>query len=265
LTRLRPRRVTNAALYALRRALARRMVVRADARVAGSAFVIDSLRALGILGDAPVSLLPYGVPLADEARTSPPGSSSRSVPRPEPPALPLRLGFIGSVLPHKGLHVAAAACRALPPRSVTLEVWGDSSFAPDYTARVRELAGAATLRFHGRFDEHDRRAVLESLDLLVVPSLGLESFGLVAWEAIHAGVPVVCSDRLPLAEAVREGGFGAVYEAPSSDELARILAGVVADPSIVASWRARLPVVKAWSTHAAEIERVYDQVVAAAR
>jgi glycosyltransferase involved in cell wall biosynthesis/GT2 family glycosyltransferase len=257
LTRLGPQRVANAALYGLRGWLGRRLVRRAHARIAGSALVIDSLRRIGILRDADVSLLPYGVPLADQ-----PSGTPRA---PSPQALPLRLGFIGSILPHKGLHVAAAACRSLPTQSVELEVWGDSSFAPEYTARVRDLAGSAVVRFRGRFDEEHRRAVLESLDLLLVPSIGMESFGLVAWEAIHAGVPVVCSDRLPLAEAVREGGFGAVYEASSSSELAAILGRVVADPSILASWQAQLPSVKGWSAHAAEIETVYDQVLVAAR
>jgi glycosyltransferase involved in cell wall biosynthesis len=254
---VRPQRVTNAALYGLRGWLARSLVRRAVACIAGSALVIDSLRRMGMLGDAAVSLLPYGVPLADQPRSAPRAPSAQ--------ALPLRLGFIGSILPHKGLHVAAAACRALPAQSVELEVWGDSSFAPDYTARVLELAGSAVVRFRGRFDEEHRRAVLERLDLLLVPSIGMESFGLVAWEAMHAGVPVVCSDRLPLAAAVRQGRFGAVYEASSSSELAGILGGVVADPSILASWRARLPSVKGWSAHADEIENVDHQVLVAAR
>lgn len=257
LTRLPPRHATNPALHAARRALARRLVSEAATRVAGSPAVVDGLRRAGILdAGAAVHVLPYGVPLADTPCTPRPSSA---------PTLPLRIGFVGSMLPHKGLHVLAAACSVLPPRSLTLEVWGDPSFDPAYTARVQQLAGHIELRCHPRFAETERGAVLGGLDLLVVPSLGLESFGLVAWEAIHAGVPVVCSDRLPLAAAVREGGFGAVYEASSTAQLAAILGTVVDDPSRIAGWRAKLPSVKPWRAHAAEIEQVYDQVIASSR
>ena len=256
LTRRPPRALWNPMLYGLRRRLVRDVVASADACVAGSSLVVRSLRELGVLGEREVVVLPYGVPVADDAT---------SKVAPSAPELPLRLGFVGSILPHKGLHVAAAAMRDLPAGRVTLDAWGDAAFDEAYARRVRSAAGEASLRLRGSFAEAARTQVLREMDVLLVPSLGLESFGLVAWEAMHCGVPVIASDRVPLAEPLRRGDCGAVYPAERTDELTRLLRELIAEPQIVTRWRANLPAVKGWAEHAGEVEQLYARALSARR
>ena len=45
-----------------------------------------------------------------------------------------------------------------------------------------------------------------------MPSLGLESFGLVAREAMHHGVPVLASDRGALPEMFDGGGVRGLFD-----------------------------------------------------
>jgi glycosyltransferase involved in cell wall biosynthesis len=243
-------------LYGLRRRLVRDVMASADACVAGSSLVIESLREMGMLGEREVALLPYGVPVADKATSSV---------EPFVPQLPIRLGFVGSVLPHKGLHVAAAAVRDLPAGTVTFDAWGDAAFDGAYAQRVRNAAGEASLRLRGSFPETARTEVLREMDVLLVPSLGLESFGLVAWEAMHCGVPVIASDRVPLADALRHRDCGAVYPAERTDELTRLLRAVIAEPQTLVRWRANLPAVKGWAEHAREVELLYARALSARR
>ncbi len=181
---------------------------------------------------------------------------------------PLRFGLIGSILPHKGIHLAVAAFRGLDPAQATLSVWGDARISPSYTAELEALASPA-VRFAGRFDEERRQETFGEIDVLLVPSLGLESFGLAAREALAQGVPVLASRRGALAELFdAETGppCGALFD-PGVDpeepgELRVWIERLIADPGIVARWRDALPAVKGMDMHAEEIETLYERLLA---
>jgi glycosyltransferase involved in cell wall biosynthesis/GT2 family glycosyltransferase len=237
-----PAALWNRLLYRYRAALTRGALQGASAYVMGSRFIRDSYLRLGLLrpGD-PVHVLQYGIELGPPA------------PRPpRRPGAPLRFGVIGSILPHKGIHVAVAAFAGIDPRLARLTVWGDPTIAPDYARELAALgaelggdadnvgdggggtpggsgaagsgatgagsggsgrAGSVTLA--GRFEEARKAEVLAGLDVLIVPSLGLESFGLVAREAMHHGVPVLASRRGALVELFEEGAAGSAAGGPA--------------------------------------------------
>ncbi|HEX5760373.1 MAG TPA: glycosyltransferase, partial [Thermoanaerobaculia bacterium] len=252
LTRLPPAALWNRLLYAARGRAGRRALRAADAWLMGSRAIHDSYRALGLLrpGDA-VHVVPYGVD------TPPPA------PRPpQEPGAPLHFGLIGSLMPHKGAHVAAAAFRGVDPARARLTIWGDRSADPAYAAEVEALGGGA-VELRARFSEDEKPAVFAGIDVLVVPSLGLESFGLVAREAFHHGVPVLASRRGALAELFADGGgAGAHFDAERPEELRAWVERLLAEPGLLAAWRSRLPRVKGMDEHAEEVEEVYERVLA---
>ncbi|MBP9826681.1 MAG: glycosyltransferase [Thermoanaerobaculia bacterium] len=247
----------NRALYRIRDRRARSVLAAADALVAGSSAILDSFRALGWLPDrVPVHLVPYGVE-----------HPSRPIePLPRVPGLPLRLGFIGSLLPHKGLHVATRALAGLPASAVTLEVWGDAAHDPDYVREAVAAAEGGAVHLRGRFAEEERGAIYAGLDLLLVPSLGLESYSLAAREALAAGLPVVASRRGALAELfVGAEACGGQFDPDRPEELRAWLERLIADPRQIADWRRHAPAVPTLAGHFAALEPIYDQVLAARR
>ncbi len=254
-TGIPPAALWNRALYAERGRLSRRALAAADAFALGSRFLRDSYAALGLLpAGVPVDLVRYGIDRTGLApRQRPEGQAAR----------PLACGFVGSFLPHKGLHVAVAAFRRIDPAVATLTAWGDPDASPAYMAEI--LAGGlpAGVRLAGRFAEAEKGALLAGLDLLVIPSLGLESFGLVAREAMACGVPVVASDRGALPEMFEGRDCGALVAPGDAAEIAAWVERLAADPAILAGWRRNLPPVAGLDEHAAEIEAVYDAVLAA--
>ncbi len=249
-----PARGWSLPLHALRAHLGRRVVWGAAAVIVGSASLAASLSELGLLAGAPhLRQVPYGIDLAG------PGPQ-RALPR-----LPLRFGFVGSLLPHKGLHVAAAAFRDLDPALATLEVWGDEDAAPAYAAEVRALAGQARIRFHGRFAEAEKVATLGGLDALLVPSLGRESFGLVAYEALACGTPVIVARGSALAELAAQLPAGAAFTPGAADELRQVVHGLIARPATLDDWARVRPNVRSADAMAAEVEAVYAEVLARRR
>jgi GT2 family glycosyltransferase/glycosyltransferase involved in cell wall biosynthesis len=216
----------NRPLYAYRFALMKSVLRKADAFVMGSRFIHRSYLDLGYLRpEDRVFVIPYGVELAPRLQRE--------------RGRPLRFGAVGSSLPHKGMQVAKAAFAGIDPGQATLMAWGDPPFA-----------------------EERKPAIFAGMDVLIVPSLGLESFGLIAREAMHHGVPVLAADRGALPEMF-EGGEppGALFDPDDPSALRAWIERLIAEPEIVDRWAAALPRVKGMDEHAEEIEEVYEQVL----
>ena len=121
------------------------------------------------------------------------------------------------------------------------------------------------VRFSGSIPEAEKTRHLSGFDVLVVPSLGLESFGLAAREGMALGVPVLASRRGALTEAFDDGVCGAYFEPGDAAGLRVWVDRLSERPEMVAEWARRLPAMKTMDAHAEEIEAVYQQVMATRR
>ncbi len=151
---------------------------------------------------------------------------------------PKRIGFVGTVLPSKGVHVLAEAMRILGRHDLELVVHGEvASFHGDtsYEARLRAAAGSVPLALRGGYRHEDLPGILAELDVLVVPSIWWESFCLTIREGALAGLPVLASDHGAMHEAVVKG-IAHGFVPGDAQDLARALGEVLDDAAL----RARL-------------------------
>jgi glycosyltransferase involved in cell wall biosynthesis/GT2 family glycosyltransferase len=250
LTKVAPAAATNRLLHAVRRSAARSAIAAADAYIAGSNAIRDDYIRAGVIPKSkPFHVIPYGVDIA--------------IPRePRAPAQrPIRFGYVGSISPHKGVHTAVDAMRGIDPSQASLHVWGDVRAFPEYVEDLKKRVGDASVIFEGRFAEDKKPHVFASMDMLLIPSIGLESFGLAPREAMTCGVPVIASAGGALSEMFAPGECGDRFPAGDVVALHQILRRLIDDPGIIDRWSARLPRPKRNDVHAAEIERVYDAVL----
>ena len=251
LTKVTPSPITNRVLHAARRSAARDAIVAADAYVAGSEAIRDDYMRAGIIDTAkPFHVIPYGINVNAQPHARPPARR------------PIRFGYVGSIAPHKGVHVAIDAMRGLD--GGWLHIWGDGGAFPDYAADLAQRGNDAIV-FDGRFDEAAKAQVFASMDVLLVPSIGLESFGLAAREAMACGVPVIASAGGALSEMFAPGDGGEFFPVGDVAALRSILQRVIEEPAIIDRWSSRIRPPKCAEEHAAEIERVYDAVLAGRR
>lgn len=151
----------------------------------------------------------------------------------------LRVVFMGRVLKWKGPDVLLRALVRLGRPDIHLTVIGSAGFDRDapltaYESQLRRLADdvAGPVTFLP-FQERQRVvALLAQADVCVVPSVDPEPFGLVALEAMAAGVAVVAARSGGLPEAI--GGAGLVVEPGDVGELAAALAALADDEGEVA-------------------------------
>jgi glycosyltransferase involved in cell wall biosynthesis len=144
-----------------------------------------------------------------------------------PESEPLKVGFLGRLSLDKGVQVLAEAMAVLDrnaPGRFRLLLGGAPRFvdAGERVAVERSLVPVAHLV--DRLGWVEPSEFLGTVDVLVVPSLAKESFGLVAAEAMAARVPVVVSDAGALPEVV--GDPSLVVPAGDPHSLAAALSGL---------------------------------------
>jgi glycosyltransferase involved in cell wall biosynthesis len=242
----------STALYAVRRHRIARQLRHVRAVVSGSRLLVDGYTRWRVLPAAtPVHVVPYGVPVGSPVPRAT-GVAGR----------PVRIGVVGALRPHKGVHVALDAFAAVAGRA-ELHIWGASD-DPRYTAALD--ARAATLdgaHVHGPFEDDERAGIFRDLDVLVVPSMSGASLGLVAREAWRYGVPVVASRGTALTELIAaEGAGGTTVEPGDAAALGSVLRAIVDDPATLDRWRGAIPAVPTIEAHAAAIDAIYDGLLA---
>ncbi len=223
----------------------RAVLAAADAVLSPSAFLRDRMTALGWSG---IVVLPNGhVAKARAHRT-------------EDPTGRVRIGFIGSAIPSKGVHVLAEAFRRLDDPRATLAIHGPfPAYHGDrgYEARVRALLGPHARAIRGPFPHATVGEILAGLDVLVVPSLWEENAPLTVEEAFAHGVPVVVSDHGGLAERVRDGIDGLRFPPGDAAALAEALRRMVDDPALRAWLASSAPPVLSMDAHVDALETAY--------
>jgi glycosyltransferase involved in cell wall biosynthesis len=174
------------------------------------------------------------------------------------------IGYIGSVIPSKGVHILCEAFNRLDRSDLVLHVYGEApSFHGDtgYVERLRRiLRPHLDVRFQGRYEQGDLRAILGGLDLLVVPSLWWESFCLTAREGALAGLPVIASRVGALEEAI-DDGLAIGFRAGDANDLARVLSRVLAQPAIALHAGAATERVMTLEASVARIEDIYRAAI----
>jgi glycosyltransferase involved in cell wall biosynthesis len=154
----------------------------------------------------------------------------------------LKLAFIGSIVPQKGLHVLLRALALMPGCDLSLKVIGGFYGNPGYHQEIRDLA-AADLRVQlvGVLPAVEVFRALHQSDLLCLPSQVPESFSLVHQESTAAGVPALVTDLGAPAQRVAQSGCGRVVVPSDPRAWADAIESVIEHPALLQEWKDALP------------------------
>lgn len=154
-----------------------------------------------------------------------------------PAATGLRVGYLGRLHPTKNVQFLIEAVGKMD-RTVTLRVAGrgDAAFEAELVKSAeRQLPGRT--EFIGWVNQEEKAVFLSGIDVLAMPS-EYECFGVSAVEALAAGVPVIVSDRVGVADIVRSHRAGMVVP-PTIAGIADGLRRYRDDPSAIAADRSQ--------------------------
>ena len=159
--------------------------------------VREVLRAKGFNKRAPI--IPFGVDLLSFKQRSQPRVSGRTI------------GFVGRMLPGKGLNVLANALAALRDEQWQLLVVGDGSERESFTRQLSEAGLLGRAKFTGAVSYELTPEYFQEIDVLVIPTQTTErireQFGRVIVEAMACGVPVIGSTCGAIPEVIADAGL----------------------------------------------------------
>lgn len=183
---------------------------------------------------------------------------------PLPPKPPLRLLFLGTPAPHKGLEEVVAAVGHFSPAEVQLEVCGDMGIFPGYTSRVRRIAGP-NVRFSGLCPPERVGERLGACHALVLGSRWPENAPLTVLEARAAGRPIIAPRIGGIPEQVEEKRDGLLYEPSAPGALVHLLQCLLAEPQRLEALHRTVQPPPKLQWYASRMMALYEQALEAKR
>jgi glycosyltransferase involved in cell wall biosynthesis len=175
---------------------------------------------------------------------------------------PLRFGFVGRIDHAKGLHVLVKAMQmAGIDGKAELHIYGDATRPQDqavWHGVLQALGPAPWLYLHGKFERDQAARVYAALDVVVLPAICSESFGLVVAEALSAGRPVLSTRCGGPEDQIEDGVNGWLVHPNDPSALSERIQQLAATPSIVAKATLNCKVKKTQGQYLDEIEQIFD-------
>lgn len=176
------------------------------------------------------------------------------------------VGYVGRLVPEKGVEDLIAAFRYLPTESQLLII-GDGPLAGLVESTGSDPQMQGRLQRLSRVPSNQIPALLSRLDVLVLPSRTTtrwkEQFGRILVEAMAAGVAVVGSDSGEIPNVI--GDAGRIFHEGDLEELRRVLEELSSSPHLLESMKekAHHRAVQHFSQQsvAAKTVEVYQQIM----
>ena len=147
----------------------------------------------------------------------------------------INFGFIGTLLPHKGVEVLVDAFKRVPSDNVRLKIYGGCFQEREYYSRLLAKAEEdKRIEFCGDYDLNNIARVLEEINVVVVPSLWYENAPLVISTAQAFGIPVIATKLGGMKEMVLDGINGFTFKLGDAADLADKIHLIAANPNVLA-------------------------------
>ena len=142
--------------------------------------------------------------------------------------------FLSRLDRKKGLELLLEAYqevrRKVPEALLVIAGSGEPEYVASLRQKAREMGCETDIIWTGFVEGDEKAALFAAANVFVLPSYS-ENFGVAAAEALAAGIPVVLSDRVGVAEAVRSAEAGVVVEC-TAGAIANALTQLLADAAL---------------------------------
>jgi glycosyltransferase involved in cell wall biosynthesis len=145
-----------------------------------------------------------------------------------------RIGYLGQISKHKGVHTLIQAITSIRERNdLELRIYGNEAAFPSYTTALRKMiANDQRIQFVGKYPYENIARILSDIDVLVIPSLWNEIGPWVMYEAFETKTPVIASDVPNMSYVIKHGENGLLFELGNSVELTDQIKQIMEDETL---------------------------------
>jgi glycosyltransferase involved in cell wall biosynthesis len=168
------------------------------------------------------------------------------------------IGFLSTLLPHKGAHILLEAYNKAKIDSIKLRIFGHYFGDTEYYQTLKKMVNRLDkIEFCGEYQYEKMPEIFNKIDLLVVPSIWWENSPLVLLKALAHKIPAIVSDLGGLTEIIKDGENGFTFQAGNSDSLAQVLRKICSNPSALNKIKLKIKCPPRIEDTAFEYEKIY--------
>lgn len=174
----------------------------------------------------------------------------------------LRIGYFGRLDSTKGIDTLIEAVRSVAAQ-VDLIVYGvNQSGSAKWVQHLISAAGSdPRIQFATALEPEQVHDAMSTMDIIAIPSIGLETGPLVVLEAFSAGRPVLASDRGGIAELVRNGIDGVLVAAGDVAAWGEAIERLARDRRAVVAMARNIRPVRTMREVASEMNELYRSLL----
>lgn len=180
-------------------------------------------------------------------------------------SFPVKFGYIGTLLPMKGIDLLISAFRNVRGDNLVLSVYGRVvAYAgyEDFDKKIkRSVSCDRRIRLMGEIKNNDIAYAMRQMDVLVVPSIWPENSPLVIQEAFAMHKPVLASRTGGIKELVRDGVDGLLFKPGDGKDLEEKIRCLAANPDLIKNFKFNIPYIKSIEDNAREMESIYKELI----
>jgi glycosyltransferase involved in cell wall biosynthesis/SAM-dependent methyltransferase len=168
---------------------------------------------------------------------------------------PIRIGFIGSVLPIKGVHYIAVIAQAFDKSDVEFHIYGFTVDA--YLNLLKSIDKKGNLVFHGEYHINQLEEIANNIDIAIVPSLLEDCAPLVMLELHALRLPIIGARIGGIPDFIEPEVDGFLYTYDSVEDLLKIINKCVAEPQIIEKMRHNITQKHSFKNYIDHVIKIY--------
>lgn len=171
-------------------------------------------------------------------------------------------GYIGTVIPHKGIHIVVEAARLVANKNIIIKIYGNYFTEVDYYNKLRKVAkDDSRIEFLGEYKDEELTSIMSNVDCVLCPSTWWENSPLTVLTSLAYKIPVITIDVGGAAELVQDGINGFNFKIGDAKSLASILEKIANNPSILNDIKTNIIRPRRVEEEAFEYERIYKKLI----
>jgi len=171
-------------------------------------------------------------------------------------------GFIGTILPHKGVHIILEALKLIKNKKIKLEIYGNYYHDTDYYNYLKNIVNEDNrIEFMGEYKDEEMPSIMEKVDCIIVPSTWWENSPLTILTSLAFRIPVITTNVGGASELVKDGINGFNFEIGNPKSLANVMKKIAENPDILNTIKNKIIMPPRIEEEAFRYEMIYSSLI----
>jgi FkbM family methyltransferase len=171
---------------------------------------------------------------------------------------PIKFGFIGGVMPQKGVHLITKAAQYFDKNYAEFHIYGFVS--ERYKNMLDTIDVNKRLIWHGEYKYEDLENIGAEIDVIITPSVWEDCAPLVVMESTSMRVPTIGARIGGITDFIIENENGFLYAYNSIDDLVSKIDYCIRNPKQIQDMRKTMPIRHSFSAYYEHLQKIYQQL-----